>query len=128
MRSTAKDAGPHPLRALEASGVAYVRFAERHLGHFRVMFQNSLINLRDPKHPLDEAGAPTDSNGGRRGRPAMLAAPEPGLQAERGSAKTGRRVSRGPAKDHPCSQTCVFNFFCEHLFFKHLNLLNYFLF
>lgn len=33
------------LDALAASGLAYVRFAREHTGHFRVMFQRALVDL-----------------------------------------------------------------------------------
>jgi AcrR family transcriptional regulator len=55
MREAGKQAGPDPMRSLEASGVAYVKFARKHLGHFRVMFQGSLVNIHDPAHPMAEA-------------------------------------------------------------------------
>ena len=42
------------LKALETAGVAYVRFAIENLGHFRVMFQRSLVDIHDPKAPLFE--------------------------------------------------------------------------
>ncbi|MGZ3417127.1 MAG: TetR/AcrR family transcriptional regulator [Polyangiales bacterium] len=32
-----------PLDALTAAGVAYVQFARKHVGHFRVMFQSTLV-------------------------------------------------------------------------------------
>lgn len=40
---------------LKAAGFAYVDFAQTHVGHFRVMFQKSLVDVQDPEHPLEEA-------------------------------------------------------------------------
>jgi AcrR family transcriptional regulator len=54
--AAAAEAGPgHSMQALVASGVAYVRFAREHVGHFRVMFQQSLIDLQHLTPPMDEA-------------------------------------------------------------------------
>lgn len=44
-----------PGRALVAAGLAYVAFARTHLGHFRVMFQNTLVDVHDTDAPLGEA-------------------------------------------------------------------------
>ncbi len=54
MVSSAHAAGADPIRALEAAGVAYVRFARENPGHFRVMFQKALVDIHDKKNPLPE--------------------------------------------------------------------------
>ncbi|MGF1508595.1 MAG: TetR/AcrR family transcriptional regulator [Myxococcota bacterium] len=36
-----------PLDALHAIGLAYVRFAIKNVGHFRVMFQQALVDIHD---------------------------------------------------------------------------------
>ncbi|MEM7134947.1 MAG: TetR/AcrR family transcriptional regulator [Myxococcota bacterium] len=46
-----------PLEALTDAGVAYANFARTHAGHFRVMFQRALVNIRDREDPLEEAEA-----------------------------------------------------------------------
>lgn len=43
------------IQALEAAGIAYVRFSRSHLGHFRVMFQGSIVAIHNPLSPLPEA-------------------------------------------------------------------------
>lgn len=48
-------AGLEPLDALDAAGVAYVNFAQTHVGHFRVMFQRTLVDVHDPGRPIPEA-------------------------------------------------------------------------
>ena len=53
--SDAAAAHDDPLHALEAAGVAYVRFARDHAGHFRVMFQRALVDLHDAEAPIPEA-------------------------------------------------------------------------
>lgn len=55
MNAAADDAGDDPLDALTASGIAYVDFARSHAGHFRVMFQHALVDIRDEDDPLEEA-------------------------------------------------------------------------
>ena len=55
MRSAAEKAGPDPLDALTGSGVSYVIFATENVGHFRVMFQKALVDLRDEDAPLEQA-------------------------------------------------------------------------
>lgn len=52
---TAASARSDPLDALTASGLAYVRFAEEHVGHFRVMFQHDLVDVFADQQPLPEA-------------------------------------------------------------------------
>lgn len=62
-RSMAAAAERHPgdtLAALNACGIAYVDFAIEHLGHFRVMFQRSLVDVHDPTAPLVEGEAAFD--------------------------------------------------------------------
>jgi AcrR family transcriptional regulator len=46
-----------PIAALEAAGVAYVNFARAHVGHFRVMFQSTLVDVHahDVLPEADEA-------------------------------------------------------------------------
>ena len=56
MRAAAAGAGPDPADALTAAGVAYVNFATSHVGHFRVMFSQSLVDIHDEDAPLEEAG------------------------------------------------------------------------
>lgn len=55
MRAGADAHGPDALHALIGSGQSYVEFAWQNLGHFRVMFQESLVAIRDPHNPLEEA-------------------------------------------------------------------------
>ncbi len=55
VQAAAKKTGAHPLEALEAAGVASVLFASRHLGHFRVMFQQSFDERVKAAVPLAEA-------------------------------------------------------------------------
>ena len=54
---SAADAHADPLEALIAGGVAYVRHARTHVGHFRVMFDQALVSIHDPEAPLVEAEA-----------------------------------------------------------------------
>ena len=51
----ARDAGPDPLDSLTAAGLAYVSFARSHVGHFRVMFERSLVDIHDATDPMPEA-------------------------------------------------------------------------
>jgi AcrR family transcriptional regulator len=44
-----------PIRALNASGVAYVQFAVENLGYFRVMFQSPLISEKKMTERMPEA-------------------------------------------------------------------------
>jgi hypothetical protein len=44
-----------PLRALSASGVAYVQFALENVGYFRVMFQSPLISEKKLQERMPEA-------------------------------------------------------------------------
>lgn len=53
MQSAADRAGDDPSRALHEAGIAYVKFARAHVGHFRVMFQGALI-VGDDQPPLPE--------------------------------------------------------------------------
>lgn len=55
MRGAAAGAGDDALEGLCAAGVAYVRFARDHVGHFRVMFQRALVDLHDAAAPIAEA-------------------------------------------------------------------------
>lgn len=52
-----------PMDALHASGVAYVRFARDHVGHFRVMFQGAIVDVHDPNAPIVEARETSDTLG-----------------------------------------------------------------
>ncbi len=61
MQRGAGDAGPDPLDALNAAGLAYVEFARSHAGHFRVMFQRSLVDIRDRDAPLEQAEGAHDT-------------------------------------------------------------------
>lgn len=61
MRKAADDAGKDALSALQASGIAYVDFARGHVGHFRVMFQQSLVDIHSEQNPLPEAKATHDT-------------------------------------------------------------------
>lgn len=56
MQEAAERAGPDPLIALSAAGVAYAEFARQHPGHFRVMFQHNLVDIHDADDPLESAG------------------------------------------------------------------------
>ena len=52
---------PDPLHGLEAAGVAYVKFAISHVGHFRVMFQGNLHEVGTADHGgIPEARATFD--------------------------------------------------------------------
>ena len=53
MQSAADRAGDDPYKALHEAGVAYVKFARAHVGHFRVMFQGTLLVSAD-QPPLEE--------------------------------------------------------------------------
>ena len=55
MTAAAASAGEDPPGALHAAGVAYVAFARSHVGHFRVMFQRTLVDVHDEQMPLPEA-------------------------------------------------------------------------
>ncbi|MEL6181678.1 MAG: TetR/AcrR family transcriptional regulator, partial [Myxococcota bacterium] len=55
MRAAAHEAGPEPLDALIAAGVAYVTFAMDHLGYFRVMFEPALVDIHAEDEPIEEA-------------------------------------------------------------------------
>jgi AcrR family transcriptional regulator len=55
MQRAADKAGPDPLRKCTAAGIAYILFARDNVGHFRVMFQRSLVDLRSDE-ALAEAG------------------------------------------------------------------------
>ncbi len=58
MARAAAAAGPDPRKALTSAGIAYVTFARSHVGHFRVMFQRTLVELHDGDAPVPE-GAQT---------------------------------------------------------------------
>lgn len=53
--SAAASEQPDATDALVAAGVAYVDFARSHVGHFRVMFDHSLVPLNDADDPLVDA-------------------------------------------------------------------------
>lgn len=53
--SEALDAHLEPVDALNAVGIAYVRFATANVGHFRVMFQRNLVDLHNDASPIEEA-------------------------------------------------------------------------
>ncbi|MEM9190492.1 MAG: TetR/AcrR family transcriptional regulator [Myxococcota bacterium] len=55
MNEAAEKAGSDTLRSLNAAGIAYVLFARDHLGHFRVMFQRTLVDVRSEHAPMEEA-------------------------------------------------------------------------
>ncbi len=57
MQAAADQAGDDPCDRLVAAGRAYVRFAGEHVGHFRVMFERSLVDVNDVDDPLPEAEA-----------------------------------------------------------------------
>ncbi|MEM6296607.1 MAG: TetR/AcrR family transcriptional regulator [Myxococcota bacterium] len=48
-------AGPDAMQALTAGGVAYIRFARDHIGHFRVMFQRDLVEIHGSDESMPEA-------------------------------------------------------------------------
>ena len=56
MQAAAHDADEDPLEQLCAAGIAYVTFAREHAGHFRVMFQQTLVDVHDDEEPVGEAG------------------------------------------------------------------------
>jgi AcrR family transcriptional regulator len=58
MASAAAAAGRDPRKALTSAGIAYVTFARTHVGHFRVMFQRTLVELHDGEAPVPQ-GAQT---------------------------------------------------------------------
>lgn len=45
-----------PKKALTDAGIAYVRFARSHVGHFRVMFQTTMLQEHAPSGSSSEAG------------------------------------------------------------------------
>jgi AcrR family transcriptional regulator len=57
MRDAAARAGADAVARLQAAGIAYVGFARKRLGHFRVMFQRTLVDLHDRGDPIPEADA-----------------------------------------------------------------------
>lgn len=61
MDDAAKAEGSDSLAALHASGIAYVRFAREHVGHFRVMFQETLVDLHDATDPIVAARATSET-------------------------------------------------------------------
>ena len=50
----AVEGGGDAVDALEQAGVAYVRFAVDHVGHFRVMFQKTLVEGHEDEEPVEE--------------------------------------------------------------------------
>ncbi|MEL6195672.1 MAG: TetR/AcrR family transcriptional regulator [Myxococcota bacterium] len=56
MRSAADGAGDDPIERMTKAGRAYVAFAHSNTGHFRVMFQQALVDIHDEHQPLREAG------------------------------------------------------------------------
>ncbi len=56
MQTAADEGGDDPLDRLCSAGVAYVTFARQRAGHFRVMFQQTLVDVHDDEEPVDEAG------------------------------------------------------------------------
>jgi AcrR family transcriptional regulator len=60
MHSAASRAGDDPYKALHEAGVAYVKFARAHVGHFRVMFQGAL-NAGGDHPPLEEGDRTFDT-------------------------------------------------------------------
>ncbi len=55
MQQAAAEAGGDALQALTAGGIAYVRFARDHTGHFRVMFQRDLVRVHGEDDSMPEA-------------------------------------------------------------------------
>lgn len=55
MREAADACDGDSMQALTEAGCAYVRFARTHPGHFRVMFQQALVDVHDPDAPVVEA-------------------------------------------------------------------------
>lgn len=53
MRRAADAVSPDPLDRLQAAGTAYVRHAISHIGHLRVMFERSLVDVHECQ--LEEA-------------------------------------------------------------------------
>ena len=49
--------GGDAVDGLEASGLAYVRFATSNVGHFRVMFQSTLVEGQEDETPMEDGGA-----------------------------------------------------------------------
>ncbi len=61
MQGAAGASGGDATASLTAAGHAYVRFARDHAGHFRVMFQQALVDVHDPVEPLEEAACTKDT-------------------------------------------------------------------
>jgi len=57
MQSAAAAHVQNPLKALTAAGLAYVEFAVKNTGHFRVMFQRTLLPIDSNIEDLPEADA-----------------------------------------------------------------------
>ncbi|MEL6759203.1 MAG: TetR/AcrR family transcriptional regulator [Myxococcota bacterium] len=55
MKRGAEQAGSDPVDRLQEAGIAYVAFALTHVGHFRVMFESSEVDIWDESEPVDEA-------------------------------------------------------------------------
>lgn len=55
MDAAASSAGGDAHQALQAAGAAYVAFARSHVGHFRVMFQSTLVDVHAEQGPHEEA-------------------------------------------------------------------------
>ena len=54
---TAASVREDPLAAFNAAGVAYVDFARQNTGHFRVMFDNALVDIHSNATPIPEGDA-----------------------------------------------------------------------
>ena len=55
MTAAAQKSGADGNAALRAAGIAYVTFARKHVGHFRVMFQRTLVDSREGQVSMEEA-------------------------------------------------------------------------
>lgn len=55
MQNAADEFPKDPLKALNACGIAYVQFATENLGHFRVMFQSTLLKKAGLPDQLPES-------------------------------------------------------------------------
>lgn len=57
MQTAAAGAGGDAMDQFTAAGLAYVEFARNNLGHFRVMFERSLVDIHEGDAPMAEAEA-----------------------------------------------------------------------
>jgi AcrR family transcriptional regulator len=59
LKETVEDTNPNPLKQVEATGIAYVRYAIEHPSHYRVMFGAYEAACKEKYPTLAEAGEQT---------------------------------------------------------------------